>query len=154
MQKADEIIKNLEKKLSSFDEKMEVKNVGTVVKNTDGVITATGLSKAVMGEQVEFENGSSGIILNLDEDSVSIILLNNADSISEGNSVKTTGKLLSINVSEDILGRVVNPLGEPLDGKAKIKKGKDMPLEKIAPGVVEREPVNTPLKTGLRQLTL
>jgi len=152
MQKADEIIKNLEKKLSSFDEKMEVKNVGTVVKNTDGVITASGLSKAVMGEQVEFENGSNGIILNLDEDSVSIILLNNADSISEGNSVKTTGKLLSINVSEDILGRVVNPLGQPLDGKAKIKKGKDMPLEKIAPGVVEREPVNTPLKTGIKAI--
>src|SRR3972149_34074 len=142
MKKADEIIKNLEKRLSNFDEKLEVKNVGTVTKNTDGVITATGLSKAVMGEQVEFENGSHGIILNLDEDSVSIILLNNADSISEGDSVKTTGKLLSINVAEDILGRVVNPLGQPLDGKAKIKKGKDMPLEKIAAGVVEREPVN------------
>ena len=152
MKKADEIIKNLEKRLSNFDEKLEVKNVGTVTKNTDGVITATGLSKAVMGEQVEFENGSNGIILNLDEDSVSIILLNNADSISEGDSVKTTGKLLSINVSEDILGRVVNPLGQPLDGKAKIKKGKDMPLEKIAAGVVEREPVNTPLKTGIKAI--
>ena len=152
MKKADEIIKNLEKRLSSFDQGLEVKNTGTVLKNTDGVITASGLSKAVMGEQVEFEDGSSGVILNLDEDTVSIILLDKADGIKEGDKIKTTGKLLNINVSEDILGRVVNPLGQPLDGKTKIKKGKDMPLEKIAAGVVEREPVNTPLKTGIKAI--
>lgn len=105
-----------------------------------------------MGEQVRFSDGSDGVILNLDEDSVSIILLNKSDKINEGDRVETTGKLLSINVSDEILGRVVNPLGNPLDGKAKIKKGKDMPLERIAAGVVEREPVDTPLKTGIKAI--
>lgn len=145
-----DIIKKLEQTLMIFDTNPKVANVGTVEKNTDGVIVATGLSKAKMGELVAFENRSTGVILNLDEDSVSIILLDKGIGISEGDTVKTTGRLLSINVSEDVLGRVINPLGQPLDGKAKIAKGKDMPLEKIAPGVVEREPVDTPLKTGIK----
>ena len=152
MKQPDEIIKILEKKLESFDTKTEVKNVGSVVKNTDGVIVASGLSKASMGELVEFSNGVLGVVLNLDEDSVSIIALEKSEDIQEGDEVKKTGRLLSINVSEDILGRVVNPLGEPKDGKTKVKKGKDMPLEKIAAGVVEREPVNTPLKTGIKAI--
>ncbi len=152
MQNSDEIIKQLEKKLSSFSEDSSSKNVGVVEKNTDGVIVSSGLSKAMMGELVEFENGARGVVLNLDEDSVSIILLDKADDIKEGDQVKTTGILLSIEVSEDLLGRVVNPLGAPLDGKPKIKKGKAMPLERIAAGVVQREPVNTPLKTGIKAI--
>lgn len=152
MKNSEEIIKQLEKKLENYNQTTSSTNVGIVERNTDGVIVANGLSKALMGELVEFENGIKGVILNLDEDSVSIILLDKATNIKEGDRVKTTGKLLSINVSEDLLGRVINPLGEPLDGKSKITKGKDMSLERIAAGVVEREPVNTPLKTGIKAI--
>lgn len=148
----ENIIKNLEEKVSSQNNDPKLQNVGFVEQNTDGVIVATGLSKATMGELVEFENGISGVVLNLDEDNVSIILLGEGSGIKEGDKVKTTGEILSINVSEDMLGRVVDPIGTPLDGKAKIKKGKTMPLEQIAPGVVAREPVDTPLKTGIKAI--
>jgi F-type H+-transporting ATPase subunit alpha len=152
MKDSEEIIKQLEKRLTSFNIDTTAKNVGQVLKNTDGVIVASGLSKAMMSELVEFSNGSQGVVLNLDEDTVSIILLDKADDIEEGALVKTTGILLSIEVSEDILGRVVNPLGIPLDNKPKIKNGKKMPLERIAAGVVQREPVNTPIKTGIKAI--
>lgn len=148
----EEIIKQLEQNLSSFDYSSRTKNVGRVEKNTDGVIVASGLSLASMGEQVKFEDGTTGVVLNLDEDTVSIILLGSGKKIKEGDSIRTTGKILEINASEDLLGRVINPLGEPLDGKPRIKKGKNMPLEKIAAGVVLREPVNTPLKTGIKAI--
>lgn len=152
MIKEEDIISELEKGLMEWSGEAKTLNIGIVERNTDGVITATGLSKAVMGERVEFENGVSGVILNLDEDFVSIILLGEASSIREGDIVKRTGEMLSVNASEDLLGRVVNPLGDPLDGKTRIKKGALMPLEKIASGVVEREPVNTPLKTGIKAI--
>lgn len=145
------IIKNLEKRLSSFGDDPKTQNIGFVEKNTDGVVIASGLSRAAMGEKILFQDGS-GVVLNLDEDSVSIILLGKGDTIKEGDKVRTTGELLSIAASEDLLGRVINPLGDPLDGKARIKKGKDMPLERIAAGVIEREPVNTPLKTGIKAI--
>ena len=148
----DSIIKDLEKRLTTFSTDPKVQNIGVVERNTDGVIQASGLSKAFMGEIIDFADGSTGFILNLDEDSASIILLSGGKNVREGDTVKTTGKSLTINVSEDLLGRVVNPLGDPVDGKAKIKKGHDMPLEKIAAGVVEREPVNTPLKTGIKSI--
>lgn len=147
-----DIIAGLEKRLMTFGTDKKTQNVGTVEKVTDGVIVATGLSKALMGELVEFEGGSSGLILNLNEEYASIILLDRGANLKEGMSVKTTGELLSINVSEDLLGRVINPLGLPLDGKSKAKKGKLMPLERIAAGVVERSPVDTPLKTGIKAI--
>lgn len=152
MRDSEEIIKQLEKRLSSFSMNATAKNVGAVMKNTDGVIVASGLSKAMMSELVVFENGAQGVILNLDEDTASIILLDKADDIKEGASIKTTGILLSIEVSDAILGRVVNPLGIPLDNKPQIKNGKKMPLERIAAGVVEREGVNTPIKTGIKAI--
>ncbi len=149
---SDEIIKQLEENLSTFSYNSKTKNIGIVEKNIDGVIVASGLSKASMSEIVRFEDGTLGVILNLDEDNVSIILLGEGEDIKEGDQVRATGRILEVNASDDLLGRVVNPLGEPLDGKPKIKKGKQMPLEKIAPGVVEREPVNTPLKTGIKAI--
>ena len=153
MVNSDEIIKQLEKGLTSFNLDPKLQNVGSVQTNTDGVIVASGLSKAMMGELVSFENGTIGMVLNLDEDSVSIILLGEGQDIKEGDRVKATGRMLSIQVSEELIGRVINPLGDPLDGKAKPKnKGKEMSLEKIAAGVVEREPVNTPLKTGIKAI--
>ncbi|MCL5439046.1 MAG: F0F1 ATP synthase subunit alpha [Patescibacteria group bacterium] len=146
------IIENLEKRLMSFGQEQKTQNVGVVEKITDGVVIASGLSKAIMGEKVQFSDGSSGLILNLDEDTVSIILLSGGENLREGDTVKTTGQLLSIGASEELLGRVIDPLGNPLDGKPKIKKAKLMPLERIAPGVVNREPVNAPLKTGIKAI--
>ncbi len=146
------LIENLEKRLTTFTEDPRTQNVGKVEKNTDGVITASGLTKAFMGEMISFEDNSQGFILNLGEDSASIILLSSGSNITEGQTVKTTGKQLTVHASEELLGRVVNPLGAPLDGRAPAKKGRDMPLEKIAPGVVERQSVGTPLKTGIKSI--
>ena len=146
------IIENLEKKLSTFTDNPKTQNVGKVEKNTDGVISASGLTKAFMGEIIDFADGSQGFILNLDEDNASIILLSGGKNVKEGDTVKTTGKSLTIDVSEELLGRVINPTGVPIDGKSGIKKGTAMPLEKIAAGVVQREPVNTPMKTGVKAI--
>ncbi len=115
MVKNEEIIKELEKNLMTFSQDARTKNVGVVEKNSDGVVVASGLSQAFMGEQEEFENGEKGMILNLDEDYVSIILFEGGDEITEGNKVKTTGKILSITASEKLIGRVISPLGDPLD---------------------------------------
>lgn len=150
--KNDTILEQLENRVKGFHYDAKTENVGTVERNADGVIVASGLSKAVMGERVVFGNGASGVILDLNEDNVSIILLDNASNIKEGDSVKTTGELLGVTVSEELLGRVVSPLGLPLDERPAVKKGKLMPLEKIAAGVVEREPVDTPLKTGIKAI--
>src|ERR1035437_9714662 len=152
MTNSEDIIKQLEKKLTSFTTDGASKNVGIVEKNTDGVISVSGLSKAMMTELVVFDKGSKGVVLNLEEDSCSIILLDKSTDIKEGDSVKTTGILLSIEVSKDLIGRVVGTLGDPLDGKPKIKGGKKMPLEAIAAGVIQREPVNTPVKTGIKAI--
>lgn len=146
------IIEKLEKKLSTFNADPKTQNIGRVEKFTDGVVQASGLTKAFMGEIIAFEDGSEGFILNLDEDHASIILLSGGKNVKEGDTVKTTGRHLTINASEDLLGRVVNPQGQPLDGKSAIKKGKEMPLEKIAAGVVERKGVDTPLKTGIKAI--
>ena len=146
------IIENLEKKLSNFTNDPKTQNVGKVEKYTDGVVIASGLSKAAMGEMIDFADGSTGFILNLDEDNAAIILLSGGESIREGDTVKTTGKSLTLPVSEELMGRVINPIGTPLDGKAPIKKGTDMALERIAAGVVERQPVDTPLKTGVKSI--
>lgn len=148
----EKIIEELRHRLVSFDQETKLQNIGKVEKNTDGVIICSGLSRASMGEIIAFENGSLGVVLNLDEDTVSIILLDRATDLKEGDEAKTTGKPLSIIASENLLGRVVNPLGEPLDGRAKVVKGKEMPLERIAAGVVEREPVNVALKTGIKAI--
>lgn len=147
---SDEIIKKLEKKLTTVGASPKVQNVGTVETIGDSIVVASGLSQAVMGEEVVFPDNTKGMVLNLDEDAVSIVLLGKSATLKEGDSVKTTGNVLTINASEDMLGRVVNPIGLPLDGGASIKKGKAMLLEKIAAGVIERQKVDTALKTGIK----
>jgi len=149
---SNNIIKKLEERLNTFEEVVAVQNVGKVYKNTDGVIVATGLSKARIGEIVHFQDDQEGVVINLNEDYVSIILLGEKAGIKESDTIKITGKILSIEASDELIGRVINAVGVPLDGKPKIKKGKSMPLERIAPGVVERESVNTPLKTGIKAI--
>lgn len=149
---SEEIIKKLENRLQSFSGDIRIQNVGTVEKIQDGVIVASGLSRAVMGEIVAFEKGGSGVVFNLDEDAVSIILLDSGVDLREGDTIKRTEKILSVVASEDLLGRVINPFGTPLDDKPEVKKGTPMPLERIAAGVVEREPVSVPLKTGIKAI--
>ena len=147
-----DIINKLEKNFNTFTTDPKIANVGVIERVGDGVVTASGLSQAQMGEIVIFANGSQGVVLNLEEDAVSIILLDRGSGLQEGASVKTTGTLLSINASDALLGRVINPLGESLDGKSSIAKGKQMPLERIAAGVVDRQPVEVPLKTGIKAI--
>jgi F-type H+/Na+-transporting ATPase subunit alpha len=152
---SNEIIKQLEKRLSSTSLGAKSEHVGEVVSNNDGVISASGLSRVTLGEMVEFEKGDRGFVLNLGEEYVSIILLSSSSDIKEGDKVKSTGEILSINVSDELVGRVINPIGVPLDEKPNISKKsgknvKTMPLERIAAGVVERSPVDTPLKTGIK----
>lgn len=154
------IISRLEDRLKSFTDEIEQKyeNIGYVQKNSDGVIVASGLSKVTMGELVTIESSSvsdinlkyTGVVLNFNEDSVSIIILSSTSDIKEGDLIRRTNNLLSIPVSDETLGRVIDPLGNPLDGRKIIKSLTQMPLERIAAGVVEREPVNTPLKTGIK----
>lgn len=149
---SEEILKDLEKRLMQFETTSKTQNVGRIERIGDGVIIASGLSQAFMGEIIDLPKQNYGVVFNLNEDGVSIILLGTGEGLKEGDTVKSTGRILSVNVSEDYLGRVVNPLGLPLDGKGKPKKGKEMSLEKIAPGVVLRDPVDTPLKTGIKAI--
>ncbi len=148
----NDILKQLEKNIMDFSSDENVQNIGIVAKNTDGVVTVTGLSKVGVGEQVSFDDGTLGVVLGLDEDYASIILMGSGEKIREGDTAKRTGKILSINVDDSMLGRIVNPIGEPLDGKTAIKKGKTMPLEKIAAGVIDREGVNIAMKTGIKAI--
>lgn len=149
---SNDIIEKLEKRLRTFGQEPKMQNVGKIEKITDEVVIASGLSLVKMGEIVLFKNGAEGVILNLAEDNVSIIVLSPTEDLREGDTVKSSGRMLGINASKELLGRVVDPRGNPLDGKSKIKQGTLMPLEHIAPGVVEREPVNTPLKTGIKAI--
>lgn len=149
---SQDILKQLETRIRTFSKDKNVENIGIVEKNSDGVISCSGLSEVGMGEIVSFDKGASGVVFNLNEDTVSVILLDQGLSIKEGDVVKRTGKILSVDASDELLGRVVTPLGEPLDGKSRIKNGKQMPLEKIAAGVTQRDPVNTPLKTGVKPI--
>lgn len=149
---SNEIIKQLEHRLGTISQSSKTEHVGEVVKNSDGVVTASGLSKVTMGEMVDIGKSSHGVVFNLTQDSVSIILLDAKGDVKEGDTIKRTNQLLSIEAHESLLGRVVDPIGNPLDGKPVIKKGKKMPLERIAAGVTARQPVDTPLKTGIKAI--
>ncbi len=150
--KTAEIISKIEARLSDFSDTGKVAHIGVVARVGDGIVTATGLSRVAYNEEVEFEDGSLGFVLGLDEDYVQIVLLTPDAKVDAGQSVKSTGRILSIRVSDDLLGRVVDPLGNALDGKKLSAKGEVLPLEQIAPGVIERAPIDTPMKTGILSL--
>lgn len=151
--KPAEISAILRKQLSGFSSETEMQEVGTILQVGDGIARAYGLENAQAGELVEFENGLEGIILNLEEDNVGIVLLGAAEGIKEGSIVKRTGRIASINVGEGMLGRVVDTLGNPIDGKGPIEGEMfEMPLERKAPGVIFRQPVNEPLQTGIKSI--
>jgi F-type H+-transporting ATPase subunit alpha len=151
--KPDEISAILRQQLGNSNVAAELEEVGTVLQVGDGIARVYGLSNVGSGELVEFENGVRAIALNLEEDNVGVVLMGDSGDISEGSTVRRTGKIASINVGEGMLGRVVNTLGEPIDGKGPIAGEKyEMPLERKAPGVIYREPVKEPLQTGIKAI--
>ncbi len=151
--KPDEISAILKQELSGFKTEAELEEVGTVLQVGDGIARVYGLTQVQAGELVQFENGTQAIALNLEEDNVGVVLLGSGDGIKEGSSVKRTGKIASISVGEGFVGRVVNPLGEPIDGKGPIEGTRyNMPLERKAPGVIFRQPVSEPLQTGIKAI--
>jgi F-type H+/Na+-transporting ATPase subunit alpha len=151
--KPAEVSAILKQQLSGFEAEASLNEVGTVLTVGDGIVRAYGLSNAQYGELVEFENGLEGIVLNLEEDNVGIVLLGTATAVAEGSIVKRTNKIASINVGEGIVGRVVDTLGTPIDGKGAIEGDTyQMPLERKAPGVVFRQPVTEPLQTGIKSI--
>ncbi len=151
--KPDEISAILKQQLSGFKTAAELEEVGTVLQVGDGIARVYGLNNAQAGELVEFETGVQAIVLNLEEDNVGVVLLGPGDGIKEGTTVRRTNRIASINVGEEIIGRVVNPLGEPIDGKGPIGGVKyEMPLERKAPGVIYRQPVSEPLQTGIKAI--
>jgi F-type H+-transporting ATPase subunit alpha len=151
--KPDEISAILREQLSGFDAGADLEEVGTILQMGDGIARIYGLGNVRAGELVEFENGVQGIALNLEEDNVGAVLMGEMGTLQEGSKVKRTGQIASIHVGEGMSGRVVNTLGEPIDGKGPIKGERyEMPLERKAPGVIFREPVKEPLQTGIKAI--
>ena len=148
-----EISAILKKQLNDFDSTSSLDEIGSVLTVGDGIARAYGLSNAQYGELVEFSNGTQGIVLNLEEDNVGIVLLGSSTDIKEGDTVKRTSRIASVKVGEGIVGRVVDTLGNPIDGKGELKGDLyEMPLERKAPGVIFRQPVNEPLQTGIKSV--
>ncbi|MBL4624789.1 MAG: F0F1 ATP synthase subunit alpha, partial [Flavobacteriales bacterium] len=151
--KPAEVSAILREQLAGFKSEAELEEVGTVLQVGDGIARIYGLSNVQSGELIEFESGLQAIVLNLEEDNVGAVLLGPAGNIKEGATVKRTGKIASIKVGEEIVGRVINTLGQPIDGKGPIGGGLfEMPLERKAPGVIYRQPVNEPLQTGIKAI--
>jgi F-type H+-transporting ATPase subunit alpha len=149
----DEVSAILKQQLAGFRTDNELEQVGTVLQVGDGIARIYGLTKVQSGELIEFKNGLQGIVLNLEEDNVGAVLLGQSNDIREGDIVKRTGKIASINVGEGMVGRVVDSLGAPIDGKGPIKgEMLEMPLERKAPGVIYRQPVKEPLQTGIKAI--
>jgi len=148
-----EISAILKKQLKDFDSTSSLNEIGSVLTVGDGIARAYGLSNAQYGELVEFSNATQGIVLNLEEDNVGIVLLGSSTDIKEGDTVKRTSRIASVKVGEGIVGRVVDTLGNPIDGKGELKGDLyEMPLERKAPGVIFRQPVNEPLQTGIKSV--
>ena len=146
-----EISEILKQQLESINSKVAFEETGTTLEVGDGVAHVYGLDNVCANELVEFENGVKGVALNLEESNVGVILLNNVNKVTEGMAVRRTGEIASIGVGDGLLGRVINVLGEPIDGRGPIQGERiALPLERKAPGVVYRQPVNQPLQTGIK----
>ena len=144
-----QILDDIRSAIASLDAKPEKANVGTIVELADGVAKVDGLSQAQMTEMLAFENGLEGIAFNLEQDIVGVVVMGDTSTLKEGMTCKTTGRLLSVPVGKELLGRVVDTLGNPVDGKGPINASERAPIEKIAPGIMPREPVNQALQTGI-----
>lgn len=150
--KAEEISELIRKQITDFEKRVDVSEVGTVVKVGDGIAKVYGLDKAMASELLEFPNGIYGMALNLEEDSVGAVLFGEDTLVKEGNVVKRTGRIMDVPVGEEIIGRVVNAIGQPIDGKGPIKTKEKRMVDIVAPGIVDRQPVREPLQTGLKAI--
>jgi F-type H+-transporting ATPase subunit alpha len=150
--RADEISKIIREQLGNHVVDVDVAEVGSVISIGDGIARVHGVERTMAGEMLEFPNGLFGIALNLEDESVGAVLLGSSEQVKEGDLVKRTGRIISVPVGEEMLGRVVNALGQPIDGKGPILSKQSLPIERIAPGVVDRQPVKESLQTGLKAI--
>ncbi|MBQ8880978.1 MAG: F0F1 ATP synthase subunit alpha [Oscillospiraceae bacterium] len=148
----EEITKIIRSQIKNYENKLQTSETGTVILSGDGIAKVSGLDKCMAGELVEFPNGAYGMAQNLEEDTASIVVLGSDNGIKEGDTVKRTGKVVSVPVGAGLIGRVVNALGEPIDGKGPVTAEAYRPIESPAPGIIEREPVNVPLQTGIKAI--
>jgi F-type H+-transporting ATPase subunit alpha len=150
--KASEISQLIKERIQNFEAAAQARDVGTVIGVTDGIVRIHGLADARYGEMLEFPENTFGLALNLEQDSVGAVVLGDYKHISEGNTVKTTGRILEVPIGESLLGRVVDSLGQPIDGKGPIESTETAPIEKVAPGVIARKSVDQPVQTGLKSI--
>src|SRR5262244_4638703 len=150
--KADEITQLIRQQIENYESKIAVDEVGTVITLGDGIARVHGLDKVMAGELLTFPHDVAGIAMNLDEDQVGVVLLGEYTEIKEGDEVKRTGRIMSVPVGDAMIGRVVNALGDPIDDKGPISTSEFIPLERLAPGVIERQPVREPMATGLKAI--
>jgi F-type H+-transporting ATPase subunit alpha len=150
--KADEITQLLREQIANYDSKVQVDEVGTITSLGDGIARLHGLDKVMAGELLSFPHGIAGLALSLEEDQVGAVILGDYTELSEGNEVKRTGTILSVPVGEGMIGRVVNALGEPIDDKGPIATTERLPIERLAPGIIDRQPVREPMATGLKAI--
>ena len=148
----DEISSILKQQIAAYDKSVSVSNVGTVLQIGDGIARVYGLEKVMAGELVEFEDGTEGSALNLEDDNVGVVLMGEALGVQEGSTVKATGKIASVPVGEAMLGRVVNPLGQQIDGKGEMATTDSRLIESIAPGIIKRKSVHEPMQTGITSI--
>ena len=148
----DEISSILKQQITDYDQSVNVSNVGTVLQIGDGIARIYGLDQVMAGELLEFEDGTEGIALNLEDDNVGAVLMGEALGVQEGSNVKSTGKIASVPVGEAMKGRVVNPLGQPMDGKGEIPTSDNRLIEEMAPGIIKRRSVNEPMQTGITSI--
>ena len=148
----DEISSILKKQITDYDQSVNVSNVGTVLQIGDGIARIYGLDQVMAGELLEFEDGTEGIALNLEDDNVGAVLMGEALGVQEGSNVKSTGKIASVPVGEAMKGRVVNPLGQPIDGKGEIPTSDNRLIEEMAPGIIKRRSVHEPMQTGITSI--
>src|SRR5574338_958965 len=150
--RSEDITTIIKSAIDQFDAGVETRSVGTVVEVGDGIAQIYGLSDALASELLEFPGGVAGLALNLEEETVGAVILGDATHIKEGDTVKTTGRVVEVPVGQALLGRVVDPLGRPLDDKGPINATKTRPVERIAPGVIVRQSVDTPVQTGIKAI--
>jgi F-type H+-transporting ATPase subunit alpha len=150
--KADEITQLLREQIQNYDSEVHVDEVGTIISLGDGIARIHGLEKVMAGELIEFPQGVAGLAMNLDESEVGAVLLGDYTELREGDQVKRSGKIMSVGVGQSLVGRVVNALGHPIDDKGPIENTEDYPVERLAPGVVDRQPVREPMATGLKAI--
>lgn len=148
----DEISALIKEQIKHFNDQIESKDIGTVMTIGDGVSLVHGLDNAMLGELLLFPNDVYGMVMNLEEDSVGAVLLGSEGTIKEGDEVKRTGKIIEVPVGDGLLGRVVNPLGQPIDGQGEIVSSKTRPIERVASGVMTRKSVDQPLQTGITSI--